>query len=191
MGHMRSSQTSTDKIKENNKVERKIGKRCGECGQKTMALAIVPYEADINHDGKKYQVRLENLSVPKCSNCGEIAIDDVAGKQIDDEFRRVAGLLTPEEIYNGRIKVGYTNQQEFAECLGLSSATISRWENGFQIQQSAWDGILRAFFKSPEMRRTLAEQHGMVPKTSLSNAANTTINIAAPSCGIPANEPAA
>jgi putative zinc finger/helix-turn-helix YgiT family protein len=158
-------------------VERKIGKRCGECGQKSMALAVVPYEVDINHDGTKYEVRIEHLSVPKCSKCGEIAIDDIAGKQIDDEFRRVANLLTPEQIYEGRIKVGYTNQQEFADCLGLSSATISRWENGFQIQQSAWDGILRAFFKSPEMRRTLAEQHGLTPKSPISNTTNTTINI--------------
>jgi DNA-binding transcriptional regulator YiaG len=145
-------------------AERRFGRRCGECGQKTMALAIVPYEIDINHDGKKYAVSIEQLSVPKCSHCGAIAIDDAAGKQIDDEFRRVANLLTPVEIYEGRIAVGYTSQQEFAECLGLSSATISRWETGFQIQQSAWDGILRAFFTCPEFRRTLAIQHRLVPK---------------------------
>jgi DNA-binding transcriptional regulator YiaG len=132
-----------------------------------MVLATVPYDIAFGHDGRKYDVHIEKLSVPQCTNCGAIAIDDTAGKQIDDEFRRVAKLLAPEEIREGRIGVGYANQQEFADCLGLSVSTVSRWENGIQIQQSFCDGILRAFFNCPEFRRIMAVQHGLSPKETL------------------------
>ncbi len=141
--------------------DRHFAQRCGECGQKSMALSTVPYELEISHDGNKYLVHIEKFSVPKCTNCGALSIDDIAGKQIDDEFRRVAELLTPEEIRQGRMSVGFTNQQEFAACFGVSPATVSRWENGSQVQQHAHDGWLRVFFKSAESRQILAELHGV------------------------------
>lgn len=144
-------------------TERRFAQRCGECGQKTMSLATLPYSMSATHDGISYDVHIQELSVPKCTNCGAISIDDVAGKQIDDEFRRVAALLTPEEIREGRIRVGYSDEQEFAACFGVSPSTVSRWESGSQIQQRAYDDWLRVFFKNPEARRTLAELHGLTP----------------------------
>ena len=151
-------------------IERRFAPRCGECRQKTMALASVPYSIQISHDGKKYDVNIPALSVPKCQNpeCGALSIDSVAGEQIECAFRRVANLLTPEEIRQGRIKIGYANQQEFAACFGVSPSTVSRWENGSQVQQHFHDGMLRAFFQLPAFRQFLAELHGMAAKVSSS-----------------------
>jgi putative zinc finger/helix-turn-helix YgiT family protein len=63
-------------------------------------------------------------------------------------FRRAAGLLAPEEIRQGREKLGLT-QKQFANLLGVGEATVSRWETGAQIQQCAMDRFLRVCLASP------------------------------------------
>jgi DNA-binding transcriptional regulator YiaG len=146
------------------KNPKRFAPRCGNCKQKTMQLATVVYDAQIGHDGQKYDIHLDQFEVPKCVNCGTLSFDDEANRQIDEAFRRVAGLLTADEIYQGRIAVGYSSQQEFADCLGLSVSTVSRWENGSQVQQHFCNGILRAFFQCAEFRQFMALQHGLVPK---------------------------
>ena len=57
-------------------------------------------------------------------------------------------MLTPEEIREGREKLGLT-QKQFANLLGVGEATVSRWETGAQIQQRAMDRFLRACLASP------------------------------------------
>src|SRR5881397_3051470 len=123
-------------------------KRCGKCGQKAMRLATVAYATTIEHDGRSYRVELPTLTVPQCANCLAISIDDEADQQISAAFRREARLLAPEEIRKGREKLGLT-QKEFANLLGVSEATISRWEPGAQIQQRAMDRFLRLCLASP------------------------------------------
>ena len=140
--------------------ERAFSRKCGKCRQKAVVLATVPYTIPIAHDGRKYEVALPSLSVPKCGNCGAISIDNEADRQIDKAFRRVAGLLSQEEIREGRKKLGY-EQQEFADLLGISASTLSRWETGAQVQQRFHDGILRAIFVLPALRLFLAELHGI------------------------------
>jgi putative zinc finger/helix-turn-helix YgiT family protein len=63
-------------------------------------------------------------------------------------FRREARLLTPEEIREGREKLGLT-QKQFANLLGVGEATVSRWETGTQIQQRAMDRFLRVCLARP------------------------------------------
>jgi DNA-binding transcriptional regulator YiaG len=126
-----------------------------------MAIATVPYNIQIDHDGKKYDIHVPDLTVPKCTNCGAISIDDVASEQIDKAFRQTAKLLTPSEIREGRIRLGFQQQQEFARCLGIAVSTLSRWETGAQVQQHFHDGILRAFFAIPQLRTYLAALHGV------------------------------
>ena len=138
-----------------------------------MALAVGPYETKISHDGKEYAVRISELSAPKCSHCGALSFDEEASRQIDEAFRREAGLLNPDEIRQGRTRVGYASQQEFAACLGISVSTVSRWENGIQIQQSFYDDCLRAFFECAEFRRYMAIRHGLAlkaPELAMANA---------------------
>src|SRR5262245_15507580 len=124
-------------------------KRCGKCGHKQMELATVPYATTVEHDGRSYPVEIPALTVPRCSHCGRISIDDAADQQISAAFRREARLLTPEEIRQGREKLGLT-QKQLANLLGVGEATVSRWETGAQIQQRAMDRFLRLCFASPE-----------------------------------------
>jgi putative zinc finger/helix-turn-helix YgiT family protein len=112
-----------------------------------MQLATVPYVTNIEHDGRAYRIQVPVLSVPQCTNCKAISIDDEADRQISAAFRREARLLTPEEIRQGREKLGMT-QKQLANLLGVGEATISRWETGAQIQQRAMDRFLRVCFAS-------------------------------------------
>jgi putative zinc finger/helix-turn-helix YgiT family protein len=137
-------------------MTRTYPKRCGKCGQKTMRLTTMPYATTIEHDGRSYQVELPALTVPQCANCKAISLDEEADKQISAAFRREARLLTPEEIRQGREKLGLT-QKQFANLLGVGEATVSRWETGAQIQQRAMDRFLRLCLASPaavELLRT-------------------------------------
>jgi putative zinc finger/helix-turn-helix YgiT family protein len=123
-------------------------KRCGKCGQKAMRLAVVPYATAIEHDGRAYRVEIPELTVPQCAHCQAISLDDEADRQISAAFRREARLLAPEDIRQGREKLGLT-QKQFANLLGVGEATVSRWETGAQIQQRAMDRFVRLCLASP------------------------------------------
>ena len=140
--------------------DREFSNKCGRCRERAVAIQTVPYSIQIGHDGQKYSVHIPALSVARCGNCGEVAIDDEADRQIDRAFRQVAGLLGPEEIREGRKRLGY-DQKPFAEMLGIATSTLSRWETGAQIQQRFHDGILRAAFQLPALRTFLADLHGV------------------------------
>jgi putative zinc finger/helix-turn-helix YgiT family protein len=86
--------------------------------------------------------------MPEYGNCQAVSIDDEADRQISAAFRREARLLAPEEIREGREKLGLT-QKQFANLLGVCEATVSRWETGAQIQQRAMDWFLRVCLASP------------------------------------------
>jgi len=88
-------------------------------------LETFHYGIRIDHDGRKYDVEIPDFTAPKCSNCGELSIDEAASQQIDSAFRRQASLLTAAEIREGRLGLGL-KQEDFAEQLGLAVATVSR-----------------------------------------------------------------
>src|SRR5713226_2084827 len=137
-------------------MPRSFSPKCVSCRQRTMVLSPVDYSTKVNHDGREYAVDIPSLTVPKCSNCGTIVLDDEANERIDRAFRRKAYLLTPEEIREGREKLGL-NQQEFAERLGIAVSTLSRWENGAQVQQRSLNRAMTAYFRSPAMRMCYAQ----------------------------------
>lgn len=136
-------------------MTRTYPKRCGKCGRQAMRLATVPYDTTIEHDGRTYRVEIPEFSVPRCSNCKAISIDDEADQQISAAFRRAARLLAPEDIRQGRERLGL-KQKEFANLLGVGEATVSRWETGAQIQQRAMDRFLRGCLASPAAVELLA-----------------------------------
>jgi putative zinc finger/helix-turn-helix YgiT family protein len=140
--------------------QRKFSPRCGNCRQRTMVLEIVEYTVDVDHDGRKYRVSIPKLSVPKCSNCGAISIDDEADKQIDAAFRQTAKLLTLEQIREGRERLALT-QQKMADLLDIAVSTLSRWETGAQVQQRGYNRMMEAFFEVPEFRKHLAHHAGV------------------------------
>jgi putative zinc finger/helix-turn-helix YgiT family protein len=135
-------------------TDRAFSPKCGKCRKRAVALTAVPYTTEIHHDGRTYLVTIPDLVVPKCAECGTIALDEEANRQISAAFRREAGLLSPEQIRQHRTALGLT-QQELGDLLSVAVSTLSRWETGAQIQQRSLDRFLRAFFAFPQLREAL------------------------------------
>src|SRR5947207_2927314 len=109
--------------------QRVYSPKCSNCRQRMMALTSMPYSVKVNHDGREYAVDIPSLTVPKCSNCGNVVFDEEANRQIDLAFRRKAKLFTPDEIREKREALGLT-QQRFADWFGVAVSTLCRWETG-------------------------------------------------------------
>jgi len=68
--------------------------------------------------------------------------------------------MRPDNIRKCRESLG-VEQKVMADHLGIAASTLSRWENGSQIQQRGYDKQLRLYFKMPAVRRELAIQMGI------------------------------
>jgi len=112
------------------------------------------YEATLEHDGCKYELRVENIPAHRCSNCRALVFGDEADDLLSDALRQSAGLLSPDEIRTNRAMLGLT-QTQMADFLRISPSTLSRWETGTQIQQRSMDVLLRGFFSIQEFRASL------------------------------------
>lgn len=81
-----------------------------------------------------------------CANCrNEMSTPTMMKANLNasaDAFRKASSLLTSEEIISHRNNLGMT-QNEFADYLGVGSASIKRWETG-HIQDRASDNLIRA-----------------------------------------------
>ena len=132
---------------------------CTRCRQREVYPDKVDYSTTIDHDGRSYTVQVPTLEVPKCRNCGKIVLTDSANRRISEAVRYEAGLMTPEEIRAGRVRCGL-DQQTFADQLGISVSTLSRWETGAQMQQRSLNRLMEAYFASPEVRRVYAKLSG-------------------------------
>ena len=130
-------------------------RKCVKCREREVYLTTLPsHVEEMEHDGRKYAVSLQNFEVWQCRNCSETALDDSATQRLTDALRSAAGLLTPVEIRRNREALGFT-QQQLADYLRISMFTLSRWETGAQIQQRTMDALLRVFFQSTEARNIL------------------------------------
>ncbi len=114
---------------------------------------------------RKVNIRGETFEVPvklyKCLECGYDQIEDHEDPQdeIDiafREYRKKHNMLQPEEIKFIRKKYGLT-QQELAKILGISPATLSRYENG-GLQEFAHDRLLQ-FIAEPKNMYALIEKN--------------------------------
>ena len=132
---------------------------CPGCRQRAVHADVVDYTTTVEHDGRAYTVTVPSLEVPKCRNCGKLVLTDSANRRISEAFRREAGLLTPEEIRAGRTRCRL-DQQTFADLLGISVSTLSRWETGAQIQQRSLNRLMEAYFASPEVRQVYGRLSG-------------------------------
>lgn len=112
-------------------------------------------------EGKEtFDVRGEKiaLKVPqwRCTKCGESIVDDSFGDPVAkafDAYRAEHGLLTPAEIRRIREQWGLS-QAAFATLLGMSQATINRYEMG-SLQQEKEDELIRACDGREHMRSLL------------------------------------
>ena len=138
----------------NSRATRPFPWKCGRCRQREVYPTEGEYTTEFVHDGHSYTIIVPSLRTFRCRNCGEVVLDAEANKQISATFRGQAGLLTPEEIRQHRKNLGLT-QEELAERLSVAEATLSRWENGWQIQQRSLDKLMRLFFELPQARQFL------------------------------------
>jgi len=95
----------------------------------------------------EFDVRGETLriTVPMkvCPACGTTELEDVDPAEIAfAEYRRRKGLLSPGQIRETRERY-QLSQKSFAALLGMSEATINRYEGG-GIQDEAHDQAIRA-----------------------------------------------
>jgi putative zinc finger/helix-turn-helix YgiT family protein len=128
--------------------------KCRTCREKGVVPVTMDYTAEIEHDGRLYQVKVPQLEVLRCGACGAIVLGDAASERVSEALRRAAGLLSPAEIKAGRKRLNL-KQKELASYLNVAESTLSRWETGGQIQQRAMDTLLRLFFDLPEVRARL------------------------------------
>jgi putative zinc finger/helix-turn-helix YgiT family protein len=145
------------RINMNNTAKKPFPWKCPVCKEKAVREAIVNHVVKVEHDGRTYSVKVDGLKTPRCDKCGEICPDAEAYEQITLAFLDLAKLLTPKQIRENRESLRLT-QKEFAAAIGVAEATVSRWENGVQIQQRSSDNLLRIFFGVPHVRQMLMNQ---------------------------------
>jgi len=73
-------------------MTREFPRKCPRCHQRAVAIATVPYALQFHHDGQKHAVSIPDLSVPQCTNCGEIIFDELANRAVTEACRRHVGL---------------------------------------------------------------------------------------------------
>ena len=82
-----------------------------------------------------------------CSLCGEILFNEKLDESLIAEayskYRERTGLLSPAEIRSIRDRYDLS-QQAFATLLGMSQATINRYEGG-GLQEASHDSAIRAW----------------------------------------------
>lgn len=52
-------------------TERPYPRKCVSCGQTTVEKAIIPYDAEVKHNGKMVKFHVPQLDIDCCTNCGE------------------------------------------------------------------------------------------------------------------------
>ncbi|GIU80296.1 MAG: hypothetical protein KatS3mg005_3534 [Bryobacteraceae bacterium] len=113
--------------------------RCVDCGKGRMHRKRTPVPHEIH--GISFEVE---DTVHVCDVCGFITIpwDRLRdhGRLVDATYRRLAGILTQEEIRESRRRLGLS-QREFAEYLGVGVASVKRWEKGVLPDKSSSDLI--------------------------------------------------
>ena len=70
---------------------------------------------------------VHSLWAGKCESCGEYTFGNESEEVIDTALRQTVGLLSPDQILQGRRALGLT-QSQLAELLGCAQESISRWE---------------------------------------------------------------
>lgn len=135
-------------------IQKSYPSRCIQCGKKRVQPAMIRHEVKKNHDGRAYELVIEQLPVNRCASCSEIYFTNDSDDAISAALRLKLNLLAPEEIRANIESLGI-QQKQLADCLGVAPETMSRWINGAMIQSRAMDNLLRAYFGSAEVRTKL------------------------------------
>lgn len=69
------------------RTEKPFPWRCPKCRQPAVNRVTMPYHCQRKLNGRFVKVKIPNLAVPCCSNCGEVVFDYVADEQIRAAFQ--------------------------------------------------------------------------------------------------------
>ena len=134
--------------------------------KRTMHCPSCEEERSFRHEqhDEEREVRGETivLEVPLwvCTECGETIVDEHFGDPTEkafDAYREKHGLLKSSEIQEIRTKWNLS-QAAFAALLGMSQATINRYEQG-ALQQKKEDELIRAC-ANPAHMSSLLQRRG-------------------------------
>ena len=62
--------------------------RCADCGKKEIRPAIVNYDAPLKYEGDLLSIKVPDLELPCCSNCGNRLITETAESAIIQAARK-------------------------------------------------------------------------------------------------------
>lgn len=123
-------------------------------------LMLVKKTTEFSYKGRKKVI--ENYLLA-CDVCGESFFQPKDERNLDkmlqDERRKIDGLLTSEEIKKIRSKFRLT-QIAFAKRLGLSDKVFARYESGQSNQSMAVDDLLRVLDAYPDAIREIPIREG-------------------------------
>ncbi len=77
-------------------------RRCGICGQVSVAKCRIPYEAEVRHDGRLHAFSIASLGIDQCARCGEQFFTASTDGEIRLALRDHLGLLSPREVRDER-----------------------------------------------------------------------------------------
>ena len=129
---------------------------CDECGAKASVErhAVRRYEL-----GGLPHVELHGVEVMHCDACGKstVAIPRLAQlhRVLAHGFVTQARMLAPVEIRFLRKHVGLSGS-DFAQRMGVTRETVSRWESGAQAMGAVADRLLRLFVLTHEPSESYA-----------------------------------
>lgn len=123
--------------------------KCDECGAPvTVRQAVRRYII-----GGLPHVELHGVEVTHCTKCGmeSVAIPRIGQlhRVLAEVFVKQPRMLAPVEIRFLRKHVGLSTS-EFADMMGVSRETISRWENGASAMGATADRLLRVIVLTHE-----------------------------------------
>jgi transcriptional regulator with XRE-family HTH domain len=130
---------------------------CPACGKRAVGETTLPYTFTAQHDNKQFEITIDRLEAPRCSECGEVVFDRVVNARLSDAIRERTGLLRPEEIRQHIELLGIT-QKQLADELHVAQETLSRWVSGSIIQSYNNDQRLRSCLaRLMERKSTICE----------------------------------
>lgn len=140
---------------------------CGECGGKKITTTWQSYNFPYGVGTDAIELSCK-VPARNCDECGFTFLDGEAEDFCHAAICRHLGVMTPESIRALR-KLYRLTQAQFCEISKLGDATLSRWERGIIVQNSAYDNYLYllGFRENMDRLRTrdrIEEATGLMPK---------------------------
>lgn len=130
-----------------NKIEfnNTLGYVCPDCDSSKTNIALIKDVFEYGAPGKQIEISAY-IPVHQCADCLAEFADEKASIIRHEAVCKHLNLLSPSEIKLARQKAALT-QEALAELSGVGKASITRWENGQNLQTRANDNLLRLLFK--------------------------------------------